>query len=73
MINIVGPENIFGPYHLKDEEKLTAHGDVFVHMYRKAESRPHRKLGHATVIADTLETLLPKAEALRSQLQIVAN
>lgn len=73
MINIVGPENISGPYHLKDEEKLTAHGDVFVHMYRKAESRPHRKLGHATVIADTLETLLPKAEALRSQLQIVAN
>jgi phosphoribosylaminoimidazole carboxylase (NCAIR synthetase) len=42
-------------------------------MYRKSETRPHRKLGHATVIADTLEELLPKAEALRSQLQIIAD
>jgi phosphoribosylaminoimidazole carboxylase (NCAIR synthetase) len=42
-------------------------------MYRKSETRPHRKLGHATVIAGTLEDLLPKAEALRSQLQIIAD
>jgi 5-(carboxyamino)imidazole ribonucleotide synthase len=73
MINIVGPENIAGPYHLQNEKELTANGDVFIHMYRKSETRPHRKLGHTTVIADTLEELLPKAEALRSQLQIIAD
>ena len=73
MINIVGPENISGPYHLNNENELTANGDVFIHMYRKSETRPHRKLGHATVIAETLEELLPKAEALRSQLQIIAD
>jgi 5-(carboxyamino)imidazole ribonucleotide synthase len=56
MINIVGPENISGPYHLQNEKELTANGDVFIHMYRKSETRPHRKLGHATVIADTLRT-----------------
>ena len=73
MINIVGPDNISGPYHLNNENELTANGDVFIHMYRKSETRPHRKLGHATVIADTLDELLPKAEALRSQLQIIAD
>ena len=73
MINIVGPENISGPYHLQNEAELTANGDVFIHMYRKSETRPHRKLGHATVIANTLEELLPKAEALRSQLVIIAD
>jgi 5-(carboxyamino)imidazole ribonucleotide synthase len=56
-----------------NEKELTANGDVFIHMYRKSETRPHRKLGHATVIAETLEELLPKAEALRSQLQIIAD
>lgn len=72
MINIVGPDNVFGDYQLANENKLTQDGDVFVHMYRKAETRPNRKLGHATVIAPTLEALLERAEAVKNQLEILA-
>jgi 5-(carboxyamino)imidazole ribonucleotide synthase len=57
---------------LANEQALTQQGDVFIHMYRKSETRPNRKLGHATVIADTLETLLLRAETVKNQLEIVA-
>jgi 5-(carboxyamino)imidazole ribonucleotide synthase len=72
MINIVGPAHVSGNYQLANEQALTQQGDVFIHMYRKSETRPNRKLGHATVIADTLETLLLRAETVKNQLEIVA-
>jgi 5-(carboxyamino)imidazole ribonucleotide synthase len=71
MINIVGPNNVTGPYKLANETELTKKGDVFIHMYRKSETRPNRKLGHATVIAPTLELLLQRAEAVKNQLNVV--
>jgi len=73
MINIVGPANLSGPYKLLNENQLTQNGDVFIHMYRKAESRPNRKLGHATIIANSLDELLEKAQILQHNLTIVAN
>jgi len=72
MINIVGPTHLSGDYQLANEDSLTQNGDVFIHMYRKAETRPNRKLGHATVIAPTLETLLERAESVKNQLEVIA-
>ena len=65
MINIVGPTHLSGDYQLANEDSLTQNGDVFIHMYRKSETRPNRKLGHATVIAPTLEALLERAESVK--------
>jgi 5-(carboxyamino)imidazole ribonucleotide synthase len=72
MINIVGPTHLSGDYQLANEDSLTQNGDVFIHMYRKAETRPNRKLGHATVIAPTLEALLERAESVKNQLEVIA-
>jgi len=72
MINIVGPTHLSGDYQLANEDSLTQNGDVFIHMYRKAETRPNRKLGHATVIAPTLEALLERAESVKNQLEVTA-
>jgi 5-(carboxyamino)imidazole ribonucleotide synthase len=72
MINIVGPADVSGHYQLNNESEITKNGDVFIHMYQKTETRPNRKLGHATVIAPTLESLLTRAEEVKNQLQIVA-
>ncbi len=72
MINIVGPADLSGDYQLANEANITQNGDVFIHMYRKSETRPNRKLGHATVIAPTLEALLVRAEEVKKQLMIVA-
>lgn len=73
MINIVGPAHVSGNYQLANESALTQDGDVFIHMYRKSETRPNRKLGHATVVAPSLEALLERAEAIKNQLEIIAN
>ena len=72
MINIVGPTHLSGDYQLANEDSLTQNGDVFIHMYRKAETRPNRKLGHATVIAPTLEALLERAESVKNKLEVIA-
>ncbi len=71
MLNIVGPENIVGGYQLEKEEMWKQQSDVFIHMYGKAETRPNRKLGHVTVIADTFEKLIERAEYVKENLTII--
>jgi phosphoribosylaminoimidazole carboxylase PurK protein len=47
-------------------------GDVgtSVHIYGKLETRPERKMGHITVLADTLEEAEQKALEIRKRLEI---
>ena len=44
--------------------------DVHVHLYGKAESRPGRKMGHVTVLDDTVEKAIAKAHLVKQQLKI---
>ncbi len=71
MINIVGPKDFSGPYALKDELYWLEQPDVFVHMYRKTESRPNRKLGHVTVTAPTFKDLMKRAKEVKEMIQII--
>lgn len=71
MLNIVGPIDFSGTYKLKYQDYLDQRQDVFVHMYNKTESKPNRKLGHATLLANTLEELIIHAEELKSKLTII--
>jgi 5-(carboxyamino)imidazole ribonucleotide synthase len=71
MLNIVGPENIIGGYCLENEDYWKDQSDVFVHMYGKSETRPNRKLGHVTVLADTFEALIIRAEEVKNQMRII--
>ena len=71
MLNIVGPDNIFGAYQLENEDMWKQQNDVFIHMYGKTESRPNRKLGHVTVIADTFEKLIERAEFVKEKMTII--
>jgi 5-(carboxyamino)imidazole ribonucleotide synthase len=36
-----------------------------VHLYNKAEIRPYRKMGHITVLAESMDELLEKAGKVR--------
>jgi 5-(carboxyamino)imidazole ribonucleotide synthase len=71
MINLVGPEALSGSYQLENQEEWEKSSDVFVHLYRKTETRPHRKLGHVTVVANTLDELLVRAKQVQKELKIV--
>lgn len=65
MINLVGPEGGEGEYYLKNIEKATALEGVYVHLYGKKTSKPHRKLGHITIVAPTLDAAKQKAEQVQ--------
>ncbi len=68
MINILGErDGLAEPKGVESAEKL---GNVYVHVYGKAESRRGRKMGHITVTADTLELAKEKAEKARSLVTI---
>jgi 5-(carboxyamino)imidazole ribonucleotide synthase len=70
MINVVGPEGISGKYYLANAIEWEERNDIFVHMYGKTETRPHRKLGHITVTDSTVEGLLEKAARIQKEIEI---
>jgi 5-(carboxyamino)imidazole ribonucleotide synthase len=53
MINLIGPTTFSGAYKLAHEAKLLQIPGVYIHLYNKATSKPHRKLGHITVLGET--------------------
>lgn len=71
MINIVGPSTFSGGYQLAEQEYWSEQQDVFVHLYGKTETRPDRKLGHVTVIAEEVNGLLLRAKEVQDRIKII--
>lgn len=51
-------------------EKALQIEDVSIHIYGKKESRPQRKMGHITVVGNTVQECLKKAERARKAIVI---
>jgi 5-(carboxyamino)imidazole ribonucleotide synthase len=49
-------------------EKILAHPNVKLHLYGKREARPGRKMGHYTVVGNTVESALQTALTIRHAL-----
>lgn len=64
--------NIFGDLwcdHEPDWDQILHCQTAKLHLYGKREARPGRKMGHFTVIADTVEVALGHTEKIRHHLQ----
>ncbi|MCO5232940.1 MAG: 5-(carboxyamino)imidazole ribonucleotide synthase [Chitinophagales bacterium] len=70
MINIVGPEEGSGDYVLVDLDKVLNIPGVYLHMYGKSQSKPHRKLGHITVVAETIEAARKIGDEVEATLKV---
>ncbi len=70
MINLLGEPGHAGPPILEGEAEALAIDDVHIHLYGKADCRPHRKMGHVTVLDDTREGAVDKARRVREVLKI---
>lgn len=68
MKNILGEKN--GPGFPKGLSKALAIPNVSIHLYGKHESRPGRKMGHITVVGNTIQECLRKATKARRMLII---
>ena len=66
MVNLLGDVWHSGE---PDWVKLIADPDVKLHLYDKGEPRPGRKMGHFTVMKDTIEEAIATADALFDSLK----
>jgi 5-(carboxyamino)imidazole ribonucleotide synthase len=72
MINLLGEPGYSGPAKYEGLTSYLGIEGVKVHIYGKAETRPHRKMGHITVLAHTLEEAKTKAEQVKKHIKVTA-
>ena len=72
MLNLLGEPGHSGPVHYEGMEVCLAMDGVKAHLYGKAITQPYRKMGHVTVLADSLDAAIEKAERVRDVLKVVA-
>lgn len=73
MINLLGEPGYRGkPVIVGLEEVLKLPG-VNVHIYGKIETRPYRKMGHVTIVGDSMEDVIKKAKIVKEKLKITGD
>jgi len=72
MINLLGEEGYEGVARYENVEDAIAEKGVYLHLYGKKLTRPFRKMGHITVIADSPEASFRTAEKLRKKVRVIA-
>lgn len=70
LINLLGAPGSTGRPVVHGLAEALALPGVSVHMYGKAQTRPHRKMGHVTVVDPDREQARSRAERVRSILRI---
>jgi 5-(carboxyamino)imidazole ribonucleotide synthase len=67
MVNLLG-DVWFGEMTSPDWSPVLNHPRAKLHLYGKRRALPKRKMGHFTVLADTVEQALTEARAIKAQL-----
>jgi 5-(carboxyamino)imidazole ribonucleotide synthase len=70
MINVLGPEGVAGIYSIKGLKGLFSIPGLKLHIYGKKISKPNRKLGHVTIVAETVEDAILRAEIAKRTLKV---
>jgi 5-(carboxyamino)imidazole ribonucleotide synthase len=72
MVNLLGePEEVGYVEYAGIQDVLELEG-VYVHIYGKKQTRPYRKMGHVTIVADALDIARKKARIVKNTLKVVA-
>jgi 5-(carboxyamino)imidazole ribonucleotide synthase len=71
MINLLGEKGYTGEAHYDGIEEAMANGGVYVHLYGKKETKPMRKMGHVTVLAETLDAAISNAKKVQQQIKVL--
>jgi 5-(carboxyamino)imidazole ribonucleotide synthase len=71
MVNLLGEDGHTGYVCYEGIESTMALEGVYVHIYGKKQTRPFRKMGHVTIIADSLEQAREKAIFVKENLKVV--
>ena len=72
MVNLLGEKKYSGLAVIIGLEKILAIEGVHVHLYGKKFTKPFRKMGHVTCVADTIEEALNKAKYVKKNLKVIS-
>ncbi len=72
MVNLLGEPGHSGPVRYEGFEEAVAMEGVKIHLYGKADTKPYRKMGHVTVLAETLEAAKAKARKVQGLIKVVS-
>lgn len=72
MVNVLGEDGFTGEAKYEGLEDILALKGVNVHLYGKRFTKPFRKMGHVTIIAETLEEAKNTAKQVQQTLKVKA-
>lgn len=70
MLNLLGEPGYEGPVYYEGFAECMAIEGVKIHLYGKKKTRPFRKMGHVTILSDTMEDAMRKAEEVKHILKV---
>ena len=72
IVNLIGSEGFSGEANYEGLDEVLKMENVFLHLYGKKETRPGRKMGHATILSPEKSDLVYKAKAIKQKLRITS-
>ena len=72
MVNLVGAENHTGHVVYKNIETIMGMDGVTPHIYGKKQTRPFRKMGHVTIVSDSISEARKIAEEVKKAIQVIS-
>ena len=68
MLNIIGADGYAGKTKYEGLKEVLSMPNTFVHLYGKSDTKPGRKMGHATLMGTDKAALLEGAKQIRETL-----
>ncbi len=72
-VNLLGQPKASGPVFYEGLTQVLGRGGVYLHLYGKNETRPFRKMGHATVLHSDIKKAIAIAQEVRREIKISAH
>jgi 5-(carboxyamino)imidazole ribonucleotide synthase len=72
MVNLVGSEGHHGEVVYENMDEILALKGVTPHIYGKKQTRPFRKMGHVTIVNESLEKARKQAELVKNTIKVTA-
>jgi 5-(carboxyamino)imidazole ribonucleotide synthase len=70
MINLLGEEGYKGDVYYEGLDEVLSMEGVYVHIYGKSTTRAYRKMGHVTIVDDSLKEAKSKAKKVKEILKV---
>lgn len=72
MINLLGEPGYSGQAHYEGLDKILSMPEVYIHLYGKTETKPYRKMGHVTILDESIEKARSRAEIVKTTLKVIS-